>query len=340
MSISLLPTAPTLLRSFIGGVSLLSATLCLPAASPSAIALPTNPILTGADPHVVTLGQEFWMYPTWTDGRGQRFFAFSSTNLADWQRHGPVLDLAEVAWIQEDGQTRHFAWAPSLLPHGGRYYFYYSVGPQNPTPSRIGVAVGDAPQGPFRDSGRPLLTGGDGFEAIDPMAFTDPSSGLTYLYAGGSAGATLRVFELQPDRVRIQREITVQTPPQFTEAPFVHQDNGRYFLSYSHGSWQRASYSVHYAVADSPVGPWNYQGVLLQSDTHRKGPGHHSFFRHPTSGDWLIAYHRWENQTGDGPYRGARRICVERVHHDPVGLPMPITMTGGSSPPRSGPAPE
>lgn len=331
MLTSLPHAVPNLLRSMVGVVCLWFLPLLVPAASLPAVSLPANPILSGADPHVVTVGKEVWMYPTWTDGGGQRFFAFSSTNLMEWQRHGPVLDLAEVSWIKEDGQSRHFAWAPSLLPHGGRYYLYYAVGPQNPTPSRIGVAVGDAPQGPFRDSGRPLLTGGDGFEAIDPMAFTDPASGRTYLYAGGSAGATLRVFQLQPNLVGIEREVPVQTPPHFTEAPFVHVNQGRYYLSYSHGSWQRASYSVHYATADSPFGPWTYQGVLLQSDTHRKGPGHHSFFRHPHSHEWLIAYHRWENQTGDGPYRGARRICLERVHLDLSGRLLPITMTGGAS---------
>ncbi len=162
-----------------------------------------NPIMPGADPHAVVVGDTVWIYPTWSDGRGERFFAFSSTDLTDWQRHGPVLDFKDVTWIKDDGQERHHAWAPAVLAHEGKYYFYYSVGPQNPTPSRIGVAVGDAPQGPFRDSGKPLLTGGDGFEAIDPMAFTDPKSGITYLYAGGSAGAKLRVFELNPDLVSI-----------------------------------------------------------------------------------------------------------------------------------------
>lgn len=45
-------------------------------------------------------------------------------------------------------------------------------GRQNPTPSRIGVVVelcGEV----HRDSGRPLLTGGNGFEVIDPMVFRD-----------------------------------------------------------------------------------------------------------------------------------------------------------------------
>ncbi len=290
-----------------------------------------NPVMPGADPHAVAVGDTVWIYPTWSDRRLEGFFAFSSTNLTAWQRHGPVLDLEDVAWIRDDGQERHHAWAPAALEKNGTWFFYYSVGPQNPTPSRIGVAVGPGPQGPFRDSGKPLLTGGDGFEAIDPMVFTDPRSGTSFLYAGGSAGAKLRVFELNPDMISFAREIAVETPPRFTEAAFMHCRQGRYYLSYSHGGWQHASYSVHYATADGPVGPWRYRGAILASDTTRKGPGHHSFLRRPGTEDWLIVYHRWENQTGDGPYRGRRQICIDRIEYGPDGLIRPIVMTGEES---------
>lgn len=291
----------------------------------------TNPIMPGADPHGLVVGPTVWIYPTWSDNRRERFFAFSSTNFTDWQRHGPVLDFKDVSWIKDDGQERHQAWAPSVLARDGKYYFYYSVGPQNPTPSRIGVAVGDGPQGPFRDSGKPLLTGGNGFEAIDPMVFTDPKSGKSYFYAGGSAGAKLRVFELNPDLVSFAREAPVETPPQFTEGVFMHYRDGRYYLSYSHGGWQQSSYSVHYATAETPTGPWLYRGAILSSDSARKGPGHHSFIRSPLTGEWQIVYHRWENQTGDGPYRGARQVCIDRLEYDSDGLIRPIVMTGGAS---------
>jgi beta-xylosidase len=287
-----------------------------------------NPILPGADPHALVVGDTIWIYPTWSPGRGERFFAFSSTDFTNWQRHGPVLDFKDITWINDDGQRRHSAWAPSVLARDGKYYFYYSVGPQNPTPSRIGVAVGDAPAGPFRDCGKPLLTGGDGFEAIDPMVFADPQSGRTYLYAGGSAGAKLRVFEMNPDLVSFAREIPVETPPQFTEGVFMHFRDGRYYLSYSSGGWQYSSYSVHYATGDSPTGPWTYRGVILAGDATRKGPGHHSFIRSPLTGEWQIVYHRWENQTGDGPYRGSRQICIDAVEYDPNGLIRPVVMTG------------
>jgi len=288
----------------------------------------SNPIFPGADPQAVMVGKTVWMYPTWSDRSRGRFFAFSSTDLKTWQRHGPVLDFKDVRWIQDDGQRRHFAWAPGVIEKNGEYYFYYSVGPQHPTPSRIGVAAGKSPEGPFVDSGKPLLTGGNDYEAIDPMVFTDPQSGKSYFYAGGSAGSKLRIFELNPDMVSFKGEIPVETPPNFTEGVYMHYRDGIYYLSYSHGSWQHSSYSVHYATGKTPVGPWTYRGVILTSNEIYKGPGHHSFFQNPFTGKWLIAYHRWENQTGDGPYSGSRQVCIDRVEYDKNGLILPIVMTG------------
>src|SRR3546814_11154748 len=123
-----------------------------------------------------------------------------------------------------------------MLAANGRYYFYYSIGPQHPTPSRLGVATCEAPAGPCIDSGQPLLTGGGGFEAIDPMVFADAKSGKTYIYAGGSAGSTLRVFVLTPDPLTIDHEVQVAQPPHFTEGAFMHERDGIYYRSSRHGS--------------------------------------------------------------------------------------------------------
>jgi len=288
-----------------------------------------NPLMNGADPHVIELGGEFWMFPTESGARRPIFAAYHSTDLRQWRRVGPILELDRIPWVPEDGAPRHHAWAPAMAEKGGKFYFYYSVGPQNPTPSRIGVAVGDSPSGPFRDIGKPLLTGGNGFEAIDPMVYVDRKSGRAWFYAGGSAGSKLRVFELNDDMISFKREVPVAQPPHFTEAPFVHERNGTYYLSYSHGRWNDDSYSVHYATSKAPEGPWEYRGRILSSDDRRKGPGHHSFVKHPKTQQWYIVYHRWENPGKQTPYRGARKIAVEKISYDLAGRIRPIRMTGG-----------
>jgi beta-xylosidase len=291
------------------------------------LAAKDNPIFTAADPDAVFVNGTVWIYPTHSE-RGANFFAFKLTPARTWEKIGPILDFKDVPWLQAERRRNLGAWAPCLAVKGLNYYFYYSVGPQSAGhPSRIGVAAGGSPAGPFKDSGNPLLTGGDGFEAIDPMVFQDPANRKYYLYAGGSAGAKLRVFELAEDMVSLRREIKVENPRYFTEGVFMHYEGGIYHLTYSHGNWKDATYSVHHSTSKSPLGPWEYRGEILKSDATHKGPGHHSIFKIPASGKWYIAYHRWQGVTGGGPYSGARVTAIDKLVHDPDGGIEPVVMT-------------
>lgn len=277
----------------------------------AAAALPaaaqTRSLFDGADPSAERIDGDLWIYPT---GNGTRLQAWREVK-GRWRPQGDILKLRDIAWVR-DGARTHYLWAPDLVQIDDAYLLYYSIGPQNPTPSRIGVATCTAPEGPCTDSGRPLLTGGNGFEAIDPMVFTDSRSGTRFLYAGGSDGARLRAFILDASGMAIAREVAVEQPPYFTEGAFMHERGGVYYLSYSYGRWNTSSYSVHYATAPTPTGPWEYRGVLLKSDGRSKGPGHHSFVDAP-DGSTAIVYHRWDYRAGDGPYDGQRRIVIGHI---------------------------
>ena len=294
---------------------------------------PADQQLQGADPHAVFINGELWVFPTGgPSGWGSnRLGAWSSSDLKHWQSRGEIINRSKISWFEADGSKRHYLWAPSIVQSHRRWYFYYSIGPQSPTPSRIGVAVSNNPAGPYTDSGKPLLTGARGFEAIDPMVFVDPRSHKAYLYAGGSAGAKLRVFELAPQMMSIKREVSIKQPPFFTEAPFMHERNGIYYLSYSKGRWNNPSYSVHYATAPSPTGPWQYRGAILTSDRTHQGPGHHSFAQDPRSGEWLIIYHRYEGPNDKSTFAGRRHIAIDRVTYRPDGTIRPIEMTKGAT---------
>ncbi len=289
-----------------------------------------NPVFVAADPHAMVFGERIWIYPTYSKRGEHAFYAFDSlaTDLQHWTPHGPVLNFDDVKWIKDDGAQNHFPWAPCIIHKNGKFYFYYSVGPQNPTPSRIGVAVGDNPAGPFVDSGKPLLSGkADVFEAIDPMVFTDPKDGKSYLYAGGSNGSRLKIFELNADMISFAREVPVENPPNFTEGVFMHERKGVYYLTYSHGWWQGDTYSVHYATGPSPIGPFTYRGAILVGNEHHKGPGHHSIIHDAKTDTWRIVYHRWNNETGTPPYKGHRSVAIETFTYDDKGLINPIEMT-------------
>jgi hypothetical protein len=277
-----------------------------------------NPVMAGSDPDTQFVGDTAWMYPTSVSSNYQKFFAYSSTNLINWQAYASILDISTIGWIP----SGKFAWAPGITKKNGMYYLYYSVGPQ---PSYIGVAYSSSPAGPFTDSGGALLSDASGFEAIDAMVFTDPQSqsGQSYLYAGGSGGSTLRVYKLNADMKSIANRVTpVATPTNYTEAPFMHYRNGIYYLSYSHGLWSDATYSVHYSTSSSPTGPWTYKGAILVSDSRHIGPGHHSFRYNAATQEWHIFYHRWNH---DNPTE--RMIAIEKVQYEQNGNITPIVMT-------------
>ncbi|WP_375390525.1 family 43 glycosylhydrolase [uncultured Sphingomonas sp.] len=325
-------------------LALIAGPLCAAAAVASGPSPYGHAIFAGADPAALVEDTTVWLYPT--DG-GKALYPWSSADLIHWRRGAALIERNRIGWIA-DGAPAHALWAPHMLAANGRYYLYYAVGPQEPRPSRIGVATCDTPAGPCRDSGRPLLDGGDSadfagrpargcadampptgsgryhFEAIDPMAFVDPRDGTGYLYAGGSNGETLRVFRLAPDMLTIAAEVPVAQPPCFTEGPWMHERDGVYYLSYSSGHWDRADYSVRYATAPGPTGPWTYRGVILRADRRYQGPGHHAFFRDPRTGGWVIAYHRWEHETGDGPYHDARQVALAPVRYAADGTIEPI----------------
>ena len=318
-------------RTFRNGFTLRRAGVAVGLLGTLAGAAFANPVLDGADPDVVVVGNTYWLYPT--GGRPGTFHAYSSPDLTKWTDRGVILDFKNVPWINADGRRRHGAWAPGIFAADGKAYLYYAVGPQtDDKPSRIGVAVAKTPAGPFVDSGRALVTGGHGFEAIDPMAFADPATGRSYLYAGGSNGATLRVWELADDKTKLKQEIKVVTPPQFTEGAYMSVRDGVYYLSYSHGAWNDSTYSVHYCTAPSPTGPWTYRGPILTSDATHKGPGHHAFVRNPTTGDWFVVYHRYETKQEHGPYKSGRKIAIDRLDFNADGTIRPVRMTDDGPP--------
>lgn len=279
-------------------------------------AAPAPSLFAGADPDALIAQGRWWIYPT---GDGTRLYAWSPADRRHWRRGAMLLDRDRIGWIAGDRASVHYLWAPHMAAVHGRYFLYYAVGPQNPTASRIGVARCAGPAGPCVDSGRALVTGGDGFEAIDPAVFVDPRSGTAYLYAGGSAGARLRAWVLKPDMVRLDHEVAIPQPPHFTEGVFVHYRRGTYYLSYSVGHWNRDDYHVEMATGPTPLGPWRSRGVLLSGNACFKGPGHHSIVEDPVSHRWYIVYHRWEGQRGEGPYRGARRVALQQLNYGESG---------------------
>jgi hypothetical protein len=311
-----------------------------------------NPVLEGwyADPEAIVYGREYWIYPTYSDDypasrpldegaltpRQKRainrqylkqtwFDAFSSTDLVHWRKHPRVLDVRQTSWAE-------FAlWAPSTIRANGKYYLFFAANDiqSDQEEGGIGVAVADRPEGPFADAlGRPLIDRfHNGAQPIDPFVFRD-DDGQHYLYYGGWRHCN--VVRLTPDLLGVApfpdggtfREIT---PANYVEGPFVFRRQGRYYLMWSEGGWQGPDYSVAYAIGDSPTGPFERVGKVLQQDQAvATGAGHHSVIPIPGSDTWYIVYHRRPLGTKNGNHR---EVCIDEMRFNPDGTIQPVRIT-------------
>jgi inosine-uridine nucleoside N-ribohydrolase len=287
-----------------------------------------NPVFPGwyADPEATVFGSRYWIYPTFSAPYDQQlhFDAFSSPDLVHWTRHERILDHREVKW------ARRAMWAPAAVERNGKYYLFFGANDVHAGEiGGIGVAVADQPQGPFKDLlGKPLV--GEivnGAQPIDQFVFRD-RDGEDYLLYGGWSHCNLA--RLKPDFTGLIpfpdgttfKEIT---PEKYVEGPCMFIRNGRYYFMWSEGGWTGPNYSVAYAIGDSPLGPWQRVGKILQQDAAvATGAGHHSVLNVPGTDEWYIVYHRRPLGERDANHRVT---CIDRMEFDAEGRILPVKIT-------------
>ncbi|MDO7876693.1 glycoside hydrolase family 43 protein [Hymenobacter sp. ASUV-10] len=295
---------------------------------PTAPARAGNPVFPGwyADPEAVIFDKTYWIYPTYSAAFDEQvyFDAFSSPDLVHWTKHPRIVDTASVKW------ARRALWAPAVVRKDGKYYLFFGANDVHKGEvGGIGVAVAARPEGPFKDYlGKPLVgTIENGAQPIDQYVFQD-KDGQYYLFYGGWSHCN--VARLKPDFTGLLpfpdgstfKEIT---PEHYVEGPTMFRRGGRYYFMWSEGDWGKPDYSVAYAVADSPLGPFRRVGKVLQQDAAvATGAGHHSVIQVPGTEDWYIVYHR---RPLDNKGRDHRVTCIDRLEFDKAGLIRPVKIT-------------
>jgi len=226
--------------------------------------------------------------------------------------HGVALKMEDIPWVSKQ------LWAPDAATKNGKYYLYFPARDKEGI-FRIGVAVSDVPQGPFKPEPEPIA----GSYSIDPASFVD-EDGEAYLYFGGLWGGQLQCWTegkfdaaksgpqeptgdcaaLLPRAARLSQDmlsfaddikelsiVDEEGKPiaaddhgrRFFEAPWMHKYNGKYYFSYSTGD----THYVVYAMSDSPLGPFTYQGRILEPVLG--WTTHHSIVEF--EGKWYLFYH-------------------------------------------------
>lgn len=287
-----------------------------------------NPVFPGwyADPEGVIFDNQYWIYPTFSAPYDQQVFlnAFSSPDLVNWTKHERILDTAAITW------AKRAMWAPSIIQKDNQYFLFFGANDiqSDNEYGGIGVAVADRPEGPFRDHlGKPLIDKFyNGAQPIDQFIFMDGDR--YYLIYGGWKHCN--IAQLNDDFTgfipfadgTIFKEIT---PANYVEGPFMFKHYNRYYFMWSEGGWTGPDYSVAYAVSDSPLGPFNRVGKILeQNPSIATGAGHHSVLHPPGSDHWYIVYHRRPLGQTD---RNAREVCIDKLEFDDKGMIKPVVIT-------------
>lgn len=288
-----------------------------------------NPIFKGwyADPEAIVFGNKYWVYPTYSAPYNEQVFmdAFSSTDLVHWSKHEKVLDTSSIKW------AKRAMWAPAIIQKNGRYFLFFSANDiQNDNEKGgIGVAVADDPAGPFRDHlGHPLIDKFyNGAQPIDQFVFKD-SNGEYYIIYGGWRHCN--IARLKKDFTGIIplndgtmfKEIT---PEGYVEGPFLFKKGDKYYFMWSEGGWGGPDYSVAYAIADSPFGPFKRIAKILQQDPAvATGAGHHSVIHNNKSDNWYIVYHRRPLGETDANHRVT---CIDKMNFDKEGFILPVKIS-------------
>ena len=115
------------------------------------------------------------------------------------------------------------------------------------------------------------------------------------------------------------------TPDKYVEGPFMLKRNGKYYFMWSEGGWTGPDYCVAYAIADSPLGPFNRIGKILEQDPEvATGAGHHSVIQLPGKDQYYIVYHRHPLGSTLG---SEREVCIEKLEFDENGFIKPVKIT-------------
>lgn len=254
------------------------------------------------------------------------FKAWSSTDLVHWTDIGYVYTRRQDSWGESE------FWAPEVVFFNDRYTMHYSARWRQNGSLRVGVAVADSPGGPFLDVfNRPMFD--FGYAVIDGHVLFD-EDGRKYFYysrdcsenlVDGRHESHLYVAELNDDLVSLNGEPLLITRPEheweirsgpewrWNEGPFVLKHHGKYYLMYSANFYASRDYSVGYAVAENPLGPFVkalHNPVLFSTNAEISGPGHNSVTTSPDGKELFIVYHTHTDPKKPG---GDRQVCIDRM---------------------------
>ncbi len=262
-----------------------------------------------ADPTIFFDGGKFYLTGTGDSNNG--FTMYVSDDLKNWLPCGNA-EGGRALYKEDVFGTDNF-WAPQIFHFNDAYYIAYAANEQ------IAVAKSDSPMGPYKQVIQEKLNGTTG--QIDPFIFFDDDGKKYIYYVRFIDGNSLYVGEINDDFTEIdentiqhcvsEEDNTWEMSPlepiaRVVEGPTVIKDGDYYYLIYSANHFQNIDYSVGYAYAKSPTGPWTKVDTpfITRHNTGFNGTGHGDMFR-DNDGNWYYVFHVHASNEQVSPRRTA-----------------------------------
>lgn len=279
-----------------------------------ALALP-SPILAGdwPDPSAIRVGDDTVAVVT-SGGSAPIFRVLRSPDMRNWRIAGSVF-TRPPRWAKTD------FWAPEITRlSNGRFAVFYSALPRNRKSwFCLGVATAPAPEGPWRDNGRPLRC--NKYGSIDPFPTRD-ERGHLYLLWKEDGNEFKRPTPIFAQKLREDGKRLLGRPKRLlrndrrwegkvVEAAHVERRGDYFYLLYSGGlcCTKRCVYAVGVARSKRLLGPWRkYPGnPILRGGNGWRCPGHASVVADRAGGQTAL-FHAY--RSGEGRIAGRQLLAA------------------------------
>ncbi len=318
----------------------------------------------GGDPSAMVDGDTVYLYTGHDIAHGDSYvidgwICYSTKDLLNWKYEGEILNAEDVSWAkpEDDGEYKGkkiSAWAAQTVKHNGKYYFYYCTWDQTASGQQsIGVAISDSPTGPFKDLGKPVVSGKvtdfgtetSAWNDIDPTVWIEKDDkGEEHRYLAWGNG-NYYICELNDDMISVKDQngdgkitggksvkdadvIQKTSVTTYTEAPWLYRRQdangnyyGQYYLFYASG-WREG---MSYATTDDLLnGEWS-EGKEIARPNVTSNTNHMAVI--DFKGKTYFIYHNGALAGGNG-YRRVANITELKFNEDGSIDEVPETTAG------------
>jgi arabinan endo-1,5-alpha-L-arabinosidase len=310
-----------------------------------------NPIYARdfADPGILKVPNGYYAYASQgltAKGMHNIQIAFSKDTV-HWEAKADALP-DKAHWANEQDY-----WAPHVIYNDGHYYLFYNA-KTNFSGQGIGVAKANSPEGPFIDSGKPLIYG-ESYIHIDAYVFEDSETNRYWLCWGScfqaiklrELDASLLDFALGSETIEILRPETNHLFASLHEAAWIHRRfdpflKQQFYYLFSSGSnaFGSDSYGIMVARSETLYGPYlslaeaknREDSVVLRGNDVFLNPGANALFTDTNGQDWLL-YHAYIREGLTIDYETLRKtprvLMLDALYYDEEGWP--YVQTGSPS---------